>query len=309
MDDGRQFRVRYWGVTGTLARTMTPTDIGDRLAAAIGQLLDDGSLAEIVRERSDPVAIRRRIEAALPWHLRSTYRGNSTCIQVDTPDELIVLDCGTGFRDLGYELKARWNAPGYAGPRRAHIIMTHPHIDHIGGIPFVELFYNPQNDFTLWAPQNVLDSLAAVFDERSELSRIYVPTAYREMCGIRTFHAVEPGQEFAIGQTQLKAFALNHPGGCVAYRLDRGGRRVVLATDHEHFAAPDLELAEFARGADLLYADAQYLRAEYTGQSGISGSRPISHRGWGHSTVEDVVATALAAEVKLLHLGHHEPPP
>jgi ribonuclease BN (tRNA processing enzyme) len=81
----------------------------------------------------------------------------------------------------------------------------------------------------------------------------------------------------------------------------------VFATDHEHATVPDLALADFARGADLYYADAQYLPEEYRGEVGISGARPVAHRGWGHSTVDDVVATALAAEVKLLHLGHHEP--
>ena len=49
----------------------------------------------------------------------------------------------------------------------------------------------------------------------------------------------------------------------------RGGHRVVIATDHEHQEIPDRRLADFARGADLLYTDVQYLTEEYSGQVAI----------------------------------------
>jgi phosphoribosyl 1,2-cyclic phosphodiesterase len=302
-----QFRVRYWGVTGTLARPLLPSEITDKLAAAIRRLLDEQVLDEIVRSRADLPTIRRYLEASLPVHLRASYLGNSTCIEITTPGELIVVDCGTGFRDLGYELERRWNAPDFAGSREADIIVTHPHIDHIAAIPFVGSFYDPRNHFTIWAPQAVLDRLDAIFRDRSPLARVYVPTGYTEMSGIKQFRAVHPENDFSIGETRIRTFPLNHPGGCVAYRLERNGRRVVIATDHEHQEIPDRRLADFARGADLLYADAQYLAEEYSGEVGIGDGAARSHAGWGHSTVAAAVATAVEAEVRTLHLGHHEP--
>jgi phosphoribosyl 1,2-cyclic phosphodiesterase len=307
MDQDMQFRVRYWGATGTLARTLLPGEITDKLAAAIRHLLDDQVLIEIVRSRADVPTIRRYLESSLPVQLRSSYLGNSTCIEIETPGELIVVDCGTGFRDLGYDLERRWSAPGYAGNRQADILITHPHIDHILAIPFVGSFYDPRNHFTIWAPQSVLDSLDAIFRDRSPLAKVYVPTGYSEMSGIKQLRAIRPGDDFSIGQTRVSAYALNHPGGCVAYRLDRNGRRVVVATDHEHEEIPDRGLAAFARNADLLYADAQYLAEEYSGQVAIGAGAARSHVGWGHSTIDAAVATAVEAEVRTLHLGHHEP--
>ena len=100
---------------------------------------------EIVRSRADLPTIRRYLESSLPVHLRASYLGNSTCIEIETPGELIVVDCGTGFRDLGYDLERRWNTPGFAGSRQADILITHPHIDHIAAIPFVGSFYDPRN--------------------------------------------------------------------------------------------------------------------------------------------------------------------
>ena len=58
----RQFRVRYWGVTGTLARSLLPGEIADKLAAAIRRLLEDQVLDEIVRSRADLPTIRRYLE-------------------------------------------------------------------------------------------------------------------------------------------------------------------------------------------------------------------------------------------------------
>ena len=62
-----------------------------------------------------------------------------------------------------------------------------------------------------------------------------------------------------------------------------------------------------ATGADLLYRDGQYLRAEYDGIVGIGGSAPISRAGWGHSCIEDVIEMAAACRVRHTLIGHHDP--
>jgi len=81
----------------------------------------------------------------------------------------------------------------------------------------------------------------------------------------------------------------------------------VFCTDHEHAEVPDPALAEFARDADLLYLDGQYLDAEYQGTVPIMQDSAMPRRGWGHSTVEACVATAVAAQARRLHVGHREP--
>ena len=93
----------------------------------------------------------------------------------------------------------------------------------------------------------------------------------------------------------------------MAYRFENSGKVFVFATDHEHPAAPDPGLVEFARGADLFYTEGQYTLAEYSAEVGIAGDPPMSHRGWGHSPVESCIVTALAAGVGRLHLGHRDP--
>src|SRR5262249_37585815 len=110
-----------------------------------------------------------------------------------------------------------------------------------------------------------------------------------------------------LGGTRVGTLALRHPGGCLGYRVDCGGRAFVFATDHEPTTAPDPALADFARGADLLYLDGQFTDAEYRGLDGLGGEPPQSREGWGHGTVETCVTTAVAAGVRRLHVGHREP--
>jgi ribonuclease BN (tRNA processing enzyme) len=84
------------------------------------------------------------------------------------------------------------------------------------------------------------------------------------------------------------------------YRVDYRDKSLVYATDIEQREEGYSEIIDFARGADLLIHDAQYLHDEY-----FSNSKP--KKGWGHSTIEMAVAVAKKAQVKRLALFHHEP--
>lgn len=301
------FVITYWGTTGSLSAPVRPLGVTERIVQAVGELIKCGALAELAGGPGNEEEIHRSVQEHLPFYLRSTYGGNTTCIEIETPDALLVIDSGSGFRELGIELSRRWSAPDFRGKRQGHVLITHAHMDHICGTPFVDPYYDPQNDFTIWAPRSVLDSLEALLGSTSKFKGLYFAPTFESLPAIRRLKAVQPGGDFQIGQTRIATHPLVHPGGCIAYRLERAGRRVVFASDHEHQEVPDQRLAEFARGADLFYADAQYLKDEYEGRVGILGDPPRSRRGWGHSWVEACVATAAGAGVRRLHLGHHEP--
>lgn len=299
------FRLTYWGTTGTIAAPMRPAEVTTKLVDAVLELARGGALAELLAGPVDEARVRQFIESRLPFYLRSTYGGNTTCAEVQTDDALIILDAGSGLRELGIELKRRWaNAP--KAERCAHVLLTHAHMDHTCATPVTDPYYDPRNDFTLWGPQPVLDSLDAVLSPTAKLKSVYFPPSYELMAGLKHFETVHPPSQFDIGQTHVSTHELRHPGGCIAYRLDRGGHSLVFATDHEHDTA-DSMLAEFSRNADVLYLDGQYTADEYHGRAGIMDERPSSRVTWGHSPIEASVATAVAARVKRLHIGHHEP--
>jgi phosphoribosyl 1,2-cyclic phosphodiesterase len=299
--------ITYWGATGTLAVPLRPVDVTGKIVDVIDKLVEAGQLADLPTGPNRLAELQRRIEAVAPFHLRSTFGGNTTCLEVQTADGLIILDSGTGFRELGWSLQERWNSPDYRGPRTGHVLISHPHFDHTMATAFFAPYYDRRNRFILWGTQSVIDSYNAVLNPQSPMAQTYFPPTYEMLTGLGEWRAIDAGADFAIGATRIRTYALHHPGGCLAYRLESAGRVFVFATDHEHQEVPDRGLADFAHGADLLYTEGQYLQAEYEGKQAIPGDPLIPRVGWGHSPVEACVATALAAHVKQLHIGHREP--
>jgi phosphoribosyl 1,2-cyclic phosphodiesterase len=293
-------------VTGSFANPITPHELETKIAEVVRQLLRLDEFRSRARELvEDPTQLKAFIAEHVPFAARSTYGGNTTCIEIQTSDSLIIVDTGSGMRRLGEELMRRWSAAD--SRREAHVLLTHSHMDHTFATPFVDPYYDGRCEFQIWAPHKVLRSLHVVLSPTSKLRSMYFPPTYELLEGVKRFNTIREGDEFFIGSTRVRCFALNHPGGSLAYRLDSAGKSVVIATDHEHADSADLALADFAIDADVLYMDGQYLNAEYLGKACIADETPASRQGWGHSTVEAVVATAIAARAKRVLLGHHDP--
>ncbi len=302
------FRLRYWGVTGTFANPLPPEVVEQKVRDSLHLLCQLPEFGQRLSElATDAVALAEFLQQHVPYACRSTYGGNTTCLEIESPQSLVIVDAGSGLRRLGDDLIRRWNAEGYQGDRSADVLLTHAHMDHTFATPFVEPYYDSRNCFRVWGPRKVLRSLNAVLSPSSSLRSIYFPLTYELLAGLDRFTTIKANQDFRVGDVQVRTHALNHPGDCLAYRLEAGLRRIVIATDHEHTSVPDEGLAEFARDVDLLYVDAQYLQDEYEGRTSIADEAPISRRGWGHSTVEAVIETAVAARVRRLRLGHHDP--
>ncbi|HXG10182.1 MAG TPA: MBL fold metallo-hydrolase [Gemmataceae bacterium] len=298
--DGPIFTITYWGTTGSFPVPLQPAGILDKVVGAVEHLVRHRQLADLQPGPGLRAAVRERVLSCLPFHLRSSFGGNTTCVEVQTPDALLILDCGSGARELGLCLEQRWNAPAYQGPRTAHVLLTHAHLDHLLGSPFFAPYFDARNEFILWGTPKVLDTLASFL-------KAHYPTMYSKMTAIRGRRPIEAGREFRIGATHIRTYALNHPGGCLAYRLENAGRSFVFVTDHEQPEVPDRGLADFARGADLLYLEGQFLDQEYAGDVRVPGEGGQPRRGWGHSTISGCVETAVRAQARCLHVGHRDP--
>jgi phosphoribosyl 1,2-cyclic phosphodiesterase len=208
-------------------------------------------------------------------------------VEVRCGDRVIVLDAGTGIRQLGLDLVEQ-------GVTEVDLLVSHFHMDHMQGFPFFTPSYNPAVRINIYLPQlSEGRPLAEPFHTLMQEPQFPIP--FRVLAADIRFH--ETSGSGHLGEVAVKSHLLNHPGGCVSYRLEHQGKSVVYMTDHEPFGnAADEAIREFARGADLLIREAQYSTAEYE-----------SHRGWGHGTFEDAVGDALAAGVKRLALFHHDP--
>ncbi len=248
MPSAPAFTITYWGTTGSYAAPLKPVDVAAKLRDVVLHLAKERMLDALAAAANDPAKLELFLQQHLPWHLRSTFGGNTTCVSVQTPDDLIIIDCGTGLRELGMHLERIWNAPDFRGRREAHILTTHPHIDHLIGTPFFDPYMDPRNTFTLYGSAAVMKALEGMLVPASPLSSTFFPATFNMLKALRKRVTIEAGKTFTIGTTTISTFALRHPGGCLGFRFDRPGRSFVFCTDHEHVEAPDLALADFARG-------------------------------------------------------------
>lgn len=237
------------------------------------------------------------VRGSIPTLERDTWRygGNTPCLELTAPGgSQFVLDCGTGLRMLGNRL-----AHAQRNGIEAHILVTHYHWDHIQGIPFFHPFFEPQNHFHFYSFQSPYlgpDTLRRVLE--AQLASPYFPVDAAMMTAAREFREISGGEKWEIQGTRISAAALNHPQGCLGYRLDTAAGSIVYATDNEPGVAEyDNNLRQLAHGADVLIYDAQYSPEQ------LASDR----KGWGHSSWLEGVKIAREARVQNLVLFHHDP--
>ena len=224
------------------------------------------------------------------------FGGNTPCLDLIAPDGTqFILDCGTGLRTLG----SRWGAADPARPRDTHVFVTHYHWDHIQGLPFFSPLYGDKNEFQFYSFRSKFlgrDSLRQVFEAQMALP--YFPVDFSAMTAPRKFREVEGGESFKIGDNKVTARWLNHPQGCLGFRIETDAGTVAYATDNEPGdPALDSNLRELARGADIFINDAQYTPVQ------LASNR----KGWGHSSWREGVKVAREVDAKTLVLFHHDP--
>jgi phosphoribosyl 1,2-cyclic phosphodiesterase len=88
-----------------------------------------------------------------PGSATAKYGGNTSCLQVLGGQEIVILDAGTGIRELGQQLTA------LKKPVRVHMLLSHTHWDHIQGFPFFSPIYSPGNEIFVYGPRALEKSL------------------------------------------------------------------------------------------------------------------------------------------------------
>ncbi len=224
------------------------------------------------------------------------YGGNTPCLELIAPDgPTFILDCGTGLRMHGN----RWDAPNGGHTGETQICVTHYHWDHIQGIPFFSPPYAKKNEFHFYSFRSKFlgrDSLKQVFETQMALP--YFPVDMSAMNAKRKFKEVAGGDSFKIRENKITARWLNHPQGCLGFRIETPAGIVAYATDNEP-GEPKLDesLRELAAGADIFINDAQFTPEQLA----------TTRRGWGHSSWMEGVRVARQAGAKTLVLFHHDP--
>jgi len=232
------------------------------------------------------------------------YGGNTSCVEVRTPQARFILDAGSGIRELGVRMVRQTHDQ----PTTTHLLLSHAHWDHIQGFPFFAPAYNPATTLRVYGTEPGDDRFHRLLS--GQMDSAYFPVQFADLAGKIVADHLDGGER-QVEDATVSVLPVCHPGGSLSYRIQRGDHGVVYSTDNELDLVienaeeakdpsvmrrlPD-ELVRFIHGADLLIADGQYTDETYP-----------KHRGWGHSRATTVVDLAIAAKVGQVGIFHHDP--
>ncbi|OGU31830.1 MAG: hypothetical protein A2X67_04480 [Ignavibacteria bacterium GWA2_55_11] len=239
------------------------------------------------------------------------YGGNTPSLELRLDDDkLIIFDAGTGIRSLGDFLISKGESI------KAHLLITHPHWDHIQGFPFFKPAFISGNELTIVGTERPEKSLSEIIAE--QMNRIYFPVQLHDLKAKIKFIPIREEGTLKIHESTVQYIYVNHPGFTVAFRVEYNGKTLVYISDNEPFdreaaksltnfevavkerflvenGDPNQRVFDFCKDADVLIHDATYTPEEY-----------IDRVGWGHSHYLFALKVAAEANVRRLYLFHHD---
>lgn len=274
--------------------TICPDNVGEQ-QTAIG-----GKVKILVPNRMKNKADEANIAVTF-WGTRGTLPtpgalfqkagGNTNCIEVQCGEHTIILDAGTGIRQLGSQIATS----GYR--QKIHLLLTHAHYDHVEGLPFFAPFFEPERKIDVYCGE--LDGSSGTKDTVLNLMRRpYFPVGPEVFAADVSYNNVQTGQSFVIGgEVKVRTCPLNHPGGATAYRIDYKGSSFACVTDTEHTPGKhDDTIINLIDGVDLFVYDCSLLDSELS-----------EFQGYGHSTHEEGIRLCQLAGAGGIMATHHMP--
>jgi phosphoribosyl 1,2-cyclic phosphodiesterase len=231
------------------------------------------------------------------------YGGHTSCIALSTDTEgpTLLLDAGTGLRNVGDLLGGR--------PFRGTVLLSHLHWDHVQGIPFFPSGDRAEARVTLVIPPQEDGA-----DAETVLSRMMSPPLFpiwpKDLRGEWVFGDL-PAAAFSTAGAEVEGFNVMardvpHKGGrTVGYRVSHHGSSIAYIPDHcpttfgagpEGWGEYHANALELAQGVDVLIHDAHLLASEVAEQG-----------SFGHAAADYAVELGRRAGAAEVVLFHHSP--
>lgn len=279
-------QVHFWGTRGSLPTSITTKMIEAKIFKAV-------QASQAYQLETDE-AIKTFIRNELPFCVRETYGGNTSCVEIADQTEYILCDAGTGLRDFGnHYMKAKMSGQKSL-PNVFNIFISHLHWDHIQGFPFFTPAFIPGNRINIYGYHRAMEQAFA-----NQQNEPCFPVPLQAMRADISFQVMEPDKIYDIAGVKVTGIQQHHPGNSYGYCFLKDGKKVVYSTDSEHkegIQNSNYRFIEFFKNADLLIFDAQYSFLEAVD----------AKANWGHSSNLLGVELAVRAEVKRLCLFHNE---
>ena len=268
--------IKFWGVRGSVPASLTPQQIQSKIIAAVQRITPK----DLESQES-----RQKFVSSLPPWIFGTIGGNTPCLELQSKDTSLILDCGTGIRALG---KTNSEIKHY------HILLSHFHWDHIQGLPFFDPAYDKNTTIDFYSPWPAAKRLL-----QEQMKKPFFPVSFDSLTKNFNFHTIRPGCDLKIDDLTINICKMTHPGNSYSYAVTENGKKFVYAT------AVELKSKDFDRdentekvfkNADVIVLDSQYTVEE-----------AYKKQNWGHSAFCYAIDFAVHWNIKELYLFHHDP--
>ena len=217
--------------------------------------------------------------------------GDTSCVEIRTQDnEIIILDMGTGLRQLGQQLLQEENPP-----LNLNIFVSHYHWDHIlGFLSFTPLF-DEKFTINIFGKTNknggIKQALNDILDTR------FWPVSLDMFLANINYYDIKPGRITLDNGIVVESSLHPHPNGALGYRIELENKIITYVTDIEHpIGKPLNKVINLSRHSDILIHEAHFTPKDLP-----------NYKGWGHSSWEEAVEVAKSSKSKKLVLFHHSP--
>jgi phosphoribosyl 1,2-cyclic phosphodiesterase len=275
-------KLTYWGVRGSLPSSPPPK----RMIKDIEQLFEDFFNKGFNR----PEQIKEYLSSKTIPTIGG-FGTATTCVEVNGPQTQIIIDGGSGIRNLSEKMMTGSCGQGKG---EVHIFLTHFHWDHIVGLPFFAPLFVPGNKINFYAVQSDLEDVI-----RWKFRKPFFPVPFEALGSQIKFHTLEPRKPLVINEIKVTPYMLDHPDPCWGFKVESGGKGYAHCVDTEGTRisreALGLDLPLY-QGVDLMYFDAQYTLPELAEKS-----------NWGHSAAQLGLDLAFREKINYVIFAHHDP--
>lgn len=202
------------------------------------------------------------------WFDSST--GKTSCVLIETENETIILDAGSGFTTLGDWL---------TDSKPAYCFLSHYHMDHVIGLHTLPMFHFSKG-LSLFGPAPARKNIEQLIN--SPYSANITKLSYL----VELFDATNIPTDLPF---KIETLPLVHTSDCAGYRFQIGNFVIVYCTD-----------TGYCENAVTLAHNADFLITECSLLPGEKGN------GWPHISPEQAARIANEAGAKRLIMMHFD---
>jgi len=274
------FTAKFWGVRGSLPSSPSPTELFQQTEEVLQSFFAAG--------HSNATDISKYLSAFSVPQVGG-YGTATTCVELSHKDSQIIIDGGSGIRNLSEQIMNEKKER-----KTFHIFMTHFHWDHVIGLPFFTPHFIPGYTIHYYGVQEDLEIMVKGLFKKPSF-----PVPFESLQAKIHFHLLSPRQAIKVDDFIITPYLLDHPDPCWGYKVQAGTKAYAHCVDTEanRVSREDLDLdAPLYQDVDLMYFDAQYTFPELAEKA-----------NWGHSAAEVGLEIAFREKIKKVLFAHHDP--